>query len=73
MGDPAPNAARQVLDQGETREFIIDGIDWDREGLDLAIPGFESDEAKAAPRQKAPVPTEEPKRRRRFSRRRKEE
>jgi len=69
MDDPAPNAARQVLDQGETREFVIDGIDWEREGLDLAIPGFESEEAKAAPRQQAPVPVEEPKRRRRFGRR----
>src|SRR5215213_8169260 len=55
MDDPAPNAARQVLDQGETREFVIDGIDWEREGLDLALAGFESEEAKAAPRQKAPV------------------
>jgi hypothetical protein len=74
MGDPAPNAARQVLDQGETREFVIDGIDWEREGLDLAIPGFESDEAKAAPKQKAPVADESAaKRRRRFGRRRKDE
>ncbi len=74
MGDPAPNAARQVLDQGETREFVIDGIDWEREGLDLAIPGFESDEAKAAPRQKAPVPDPRAdKRRRRFALRRKGE
>ena len=74
MGDPAPNAARQVLDQGETREFIIDGIDWEREGLDLAMPGFESDEAKAAPKQKAPLADESAaKRRRRFGRRRKDE
>jgi hypothetical protein len=73
MGDPAPNAARQVLDQGETREFVVDGIDWEREGLDLAIAGFESDEAKAAPRQQAPVTVDEPKRRRRFGRRRKED
>lgn len=74
MGDPAPNAARQVLDQGETREFIVDGIDWEREGLDLAIAGFESDEAKAAPRPKAPVSDPAAgKRRRRFGRRRKDE
>ena len=74
MGDPAPNAARQVLDQGETREFVIDGIDWEREGLDLAMPGFESDEAKAAPKQKAPLADESAaKRRRRFGRRRKDE
>jgi len=71
MGDPAPNAARQVLDQGETRDFIVDSIDWEREGLDLALEGFESEEAKAAPRQKAPVSDPEaPKRRRRFGRRR---
>jgi hypothetical protein len=70
MDDPAPNAARQVLDQGETREFMVDGHDWEREGLDLAIAGFESDEAKAAPHPKAPVAVEEPKRRRRFGRRR---
>ena len=71
MGDPAPTAARQVLDQGETREFVIDGIDWDREGLDLALAGFESDEAKAAPKQKAPLTDETAsKRRRRFGRRR---
>ena len=67
MDDPAPNAARQVLDQGETREFMVDGHDWEREGLDLAIPGFESDEAKAAPHPKAPVPVDEPKRRRYLS------
>ena len=74
MGDPAPTAARQVLDQGETREFVIDGIDWDREGLDLALAGFESEEAKAAPKQKAPLPDESAaKRRRRFGRRRKDE
>jgi hypothetical protein len=74
MGDPAPNAARQVLDQGETREFMVDGHDWEREGLDLAIPGFESDEAKAAPHPKAPVPDPSAdKRRRRFGRRRKDE
>jgi hypothetical protein len=74
MGDPAPTAARQVLDQGETREFVIDGIDWDREGLDLALAGFESEEAKAAPQQKAPLPDESAaKRRRRFGRRRKDE
>jgi hypothetical protein len=70
MDDPAPNAARQVLDQGETREFVVDGHDWEREGLDLAIAGFESDEAKAAPHPKAPVAVDEPKRRRRFGRRR---
>ena len=57
MGDPAPTAARQVLDQGETREFVIDGIDWDREGLDLALAGFESEEAKAAPHAEGPAPT----------------
>jgi hypothetical protein len=74
MGDPAPNAAREVLDQGQVREFVVDGIDWDREGLDLALPGFESDEAKAAPKVKAPVTDEsEGKRRRRFGRRRKED
>ena len=74
MGDPAPNAARQVLDQGETREFVIDGIDWEREGFDLAIAGFESDEAKDAPDQKAPVADDSvAKRRRRFGRRRKDE
>jgi hypothetical protein len=74
MDDPAPNAARQVLDQGETREFVVDGHDWEREGLDLALQGFETDEAKAAPHPKAPV--EDPsaaKRRRRFGRRRKDE
>ena len=73
MDDPAPNAARQVLDQGETREFMVDGHDWEREGLDLAIAGFESDEAKAAPHPKAPVTVDEPKRRRRFSRRKRDE
>ena len=53
---------------------MIDGIDWDREGLDLALAGFESEEAKAAPQQKAPLPDESAaKRRRRFGRRRKDE
>jgi hypothetical protein len=68
MADPAPRAAREVVDQGETRDFVVDGIDWEREGLDLAIPGFESDEAKAARSQPKP---QSGGRKRRFGRRRK--
>jgi len=68
MADPAPRAARDVVEQGETRAFVVDGIDWEREGLDLAVPGNESDEAKEAA--KAGPPPEPPKRRRRFGRRR---
>ncbi len=69
MGEPAPRAARDVVEQGETRDFVVDGIDWEREGLDLAIPGFESDEAKAAAAEPPPPPPAE--RKRRFGRRRK--
>jgi Zc3h12a-like Ribonuclease NYN domain len=71
MGEPAPRAAREVLDQGETRQFVVDGIDWDREGLDLAVEGFESEEAKAA-RASGPPKPPEPKPRRRFGRRRRD-
>ncbi|MFM7617968.1 MAG: NYN domain-containing protein [Actinomycetes bacterium] len=40
MGDPAPTRARDALDQGETRTFIVQAVDAPRRGIELALPGF---------------------------------
>jgi hypothetical protein len=39
MGDPAPRSAREVLERGETREFVVAALDAPRRGIDLALPG----------------------------------
>ncbi len=62
MGDPAPNAARQVLDQGETREFVIDGIDWEREGLDLAMRRLRVRRGQGRPEAEGPAARTSPRR-----------
>jgi hypothetical protein len=41
MGDPAPRSAREVLEKGEIREFVVQSLDAPRRGIDLAFPGFE--------------------------------
>ena len=38
MGDPAPRSAREVLTIDETREFVVDAVDTERRGVDLALP-----------------------------------
>ena len=48
MGDPAPRSAREVLNVGEVRPFIVQGFDTPRRGIDLALPGFEKIEVDTA-------------------------
>jgi hypothetical protein len=40
MGDPPPRAARDVLQRGETRTFVVQALDPPRRGIELALPGF---------------------------------
>jgi Zc3h12a-like Ribonuclease NYN domain/S1 RNA binding domain len=39
LGDPSPRSAREVLDVGEKRRFVVMAIDAPRRGIDLALPG----------------------------------
>lgn len=54
MGEPRPTRARDVLQRGETRRFVVQAVDAPRRGIELALPGFEkiagapSDETVAA-------------------------
>ena len=41
MAQPAPRSARDVLELGETREFVVVAIDTPRRGIDLSVPGVE--------------------------------
>ncbi|MGZ6887530.1 MAG: NYN domain-containing protein [Acidimicrobiia bacterium] len=41
MGDPRPTRARDVLNRGETRTFVVQAVDAPRRGIELALPGFE--------------------------------
>ncbi|MEX2658476.1 MAG: S1 RNA-binding domain-containing protein [Acidimicrobiales bacterium] len=41
LGDPPPRAARDVLERGEVRAFVVQAIDGPRRAVDLALPGFE--------------------------------
>ncbi|MGI8751660.1 MAG: NYN domain-containing protein [Acidimicrobiales bacterium] len=40
MGDPAPRSAREVMNRGDMREFVIQALDPLRRGIELAFPGF---------------------------------
>ena len=40
MGDPPPRGAREVLNRGETRTFVVQALDPPRRGIELALPGF---------------------------------
>ena len=40
MGDPPPRAAREVLNKGEVRAFVVQALDPPRRGVELAFPGF---------------------------------
>jgi hypothetical protein len=42
MADPAPKRAREVVQKGETRSFVVQAFDPQRRGVELAIPGFEN-------------------------------
>ncbi len=54
LGDPAPRAAREVLNRGENRTFVVFAIDAPRRGVDLALPGVVETEAQA-PSEPAPA------------------
>ncbi|HEX4979300.1 MAG TPA: histone H1-like repetitive region-containing protein [Acidimicrobiales bacterium] len=41
MGDPPPRSAREVLNKGEVRSFVVQALDAARRGIELALPGFE--------------------------------
>jgi hypothetical protein len=41
MGDPPPRSAREVLNRGEVRTFVVQALDAPRRGIELALPGFE--------------------------------
>ncbi|MGH9066573.1 MAG: NYN domain-containing protein, partial [Acidimicrobiales bacterium] len=40
LGDPAPTRARAVLNRGERRPFVLQALDAQRRGLELALPEF---------------------------------
>ena len=39
LGDPPPRAAREVLNRGERRTFVVQALDPLRRGIELALPG----------------------------------
>lgn len=40
LGDPPPRAARDVLSRGERRQFVVQALDPQRRGIELALPEF---------------------------------
>ena len=40
LGSPPPRAAREVLNRGETRTFVVQALDPLRRGIELALPGY---------------------------------
>src|SRR4051794_18863365 len=50
MASPAPRSAREVLERGETRAFVVQSIEAARRGIDLALPGFGEVSATPAPK-----------------------
>ena len=41
MGSPPPRAARDVMKKGERRTFVVQALDAQRRGVELALPGYE--------------------------------
>ncbi len=39
LGSPPPRAAREVLEKSETRTFVVQALDPQRRGIELALPG----------------------------------
>lgn len=39
LGSPPPRAAREVLNRGERRKFVVQALDPQRRGIELALPG----------------------------------
>ncbi|HET6793266.1 MAG TPA: S1 RNA-binding domain-containing protein, partial [Acidimicrobiales bacterium] len=40
LGDPPPRSARQVLSKGQPHQFVVQALDPQRRGIELAWPGF---------------------------------
>jgi hypothetical protein len=40
MGDPPPRRAREMVTKGEERSFVVQALDPQRRGVELALPGF---------------------------------
>jgi Zc3h12a-like Ribonuclease NYN domain/S1 RNA binding domain len=40
LGDPPPKSAREVLTKGETARFVLQALDPQRRGIELALPDF---------------------------------
>ncbi len=40
MGEPPPRRAREVVGKGEERTFVVQALDPQRRGVELALPGF---------------------------------
>jgi hypothetical protein len=40
MGDPPPRSGREVFSRGDTGRFVIQALDPQRRGIELALPGF---------------------------------
>jgi hypothetical protein len=49
MGDPPPKRARDVLQRGSTRTFVVQAVDAPRRGIELALPGFARISGSASP------------------------
>jgi hypothetical protein len=49
LGTPAPRAAREVLERGETREFVVHAIHAARRGIDVGLPGVAQVESALVP------------------------
>jgi hypothetical protein len=69
LGDPAPTRARDVLDRGERRPFVVKAIDTPRRGIDLVLPELAGDLPPPEPPDPqgpdpAPAVTDEPARKR---------
>jgi hypothetical protein len=49
MGDPPPTRARDVMQRGSTRAFVVQAFDAPRRGVELALPGFARIAGEASP------------------------
>ena len=57
ISDPPPRSAREVLELGETRQFVVKAIDTPRRGIDLAMPGMDLEASDEAPTDDVEAPT----------------
>lgn len=54
LGDPAPRSARDVLERGEVRDFVVLSFDTPRRGIDLILPGLPNTPGPPAPEEATP-------------------